>query len=68
MRYQIVISLCHSIIKEMKVVILAGGRGSRISEETHNKPKPIVAIGNKPILWHIMNHYSRYGFRNLSYA
>ena len=47
----------------MKVVILAGGRGSRISEETHNKPKPIVAIGNKPILWHIMNHYSRYGFR-----
>lgn len=47
----------------MKVVILAGGRGSRISEETHNKPKPIIAIGGKPILWHIMSHYSRYGFR-----
>ena len=46
----------------MKVVILAGGYGTRISEETQNKPKPLVEIGGKPILWHIMNHYSHYGF------
>ena len=39
----------------MKVVILAGGLGTRISEETQNKPKPMVNIGGKPILWHIMN-------------
>ncbi len=44
----------------MKVVILAGGLGSRISEETHLKPKPLVKIGNKPILWHIMNRYATY--------
>ncbi|NGP59443.1 glucose-1-phosphate cytidylyltransferase [Paenibacillus thiaminolyticus] len=46
----------------MKVVILAGGYGTRISEETHLKPKPMVEIGDKPILWHIMDIYSRYGF------
>ena len=46
----------------MKVVILAGGRGSRLSEETHLKPKPMVEIGNYPILWHIMKIYSSYGF------
>ena len=44
----------------MKVVILAGGRGSRISEETDTKPKPMVEIGGKPILWHIMKSYSSY--------
>ena len=45
----------------MKVVILAGGLGTRISEETLLKPKPMVEIGGKPILWHIMKHYSSYG-------
>jgi len=46
----------------MKVVILAGGLGTRISEETSVKPKPMVEIGDKPILWHIMKIYSQYGF------
>jgi glucose-1-phosphate cytidylyltransferase len=46
----------------MKVVILAGGLGSRLSEETTLKPKPMVEIGGKPILWHIMKIYSSYGF------
>ena len=45
----------------MKAVILAGGLGSRLSEETENKPKPMVEIGGKPILWHIMKTYSLYG-------
>lgn len=45
----------------MKVVILAGGAGSRLSEETVTKPKPMVEIGNRPILWHIMKIYSYYG-------
>jgi glucose-1-phosphate cytidylyltransferase len=45
----------------MKVAILAGGLGSRISEETEIKPKPMVEIGGRPILWHIMKHYARYG-------
>ena len=46
----------------MKVVILAGGFGTRISEESHLKPKPMIEIGGKPILWHIMKEYSNYGF------
>ncbi len=46
----------------MKVAILAGGRGSRLSEETQIKPKPMVEIGGNPILWHIMMHYAYYGF------
>ena len=46
----------------MKVVLLAGGFGTRLSEETHLKPKPMVEIGGKPILWHIMKIYSSYGF------
>lgn len=46
----------------MKVVILAGGYGTRISEESHLKPKPMLEIGDKPILWHIMKGYSAYGF------
>jgi glucose-1-phosphate cytidylyltransferase len=45
----------------MKAVILAGGRGSRISEETHLKPKPMIEIGGRPILWHIMKIYSCHG-------
>jgi len=48
----------------MKVVILAGGYGTRISEETDMKPKPMVEIGSKPILWHIMKIYSHYGFND----
>ena len=46
----------------MKVVILAGGQGTRLSEETVMRPKPMVEIGGKPILWHIMKIYSHYGF------
>ena len=46
----------------MKVLILAGGYGTRISEESHLKPKPMIEIGEKPILWHIMKEYSYYGF------
>ena len=45
----------------MKVVILAGGLGTRISEESHLKPKPMIEIGGKPILWHIMKIYSAHG-------
>ena len=48
----------------MKVVILAGGYGTRISEESHLKPKPMIEIGGKPILWHIMKEYSYYGFND----
>ncbi len=46
----------------MKIVLLAGGFGTRISEETQVKPKPMVEIGGKPILWHIMKEYSYYGY------
>lgn len=46
----------------MKVVLLAGGFGTRISEESHLKPKPMIEIGKQPILWHIMKQYSAYGF------
>ncbi|MBT8401828.1 MAG: glucose-1-phosphate cytidylyltransferase [Rhodothermia bacterium] len=52
----------------MKVVILAGGRGSRLSEETDWKPKPMVTIGDKPILWHIMMHYYHYGINEFVIA
>ena len=45
----------------MKAVILAGGLGTRISEETHLKPKPMIEIGGRPILWHIMKMYSAHG-------
>lgn len=47
----------------MKVVILCGGLGTRISEESHLKPKPMIEIGGRPILWHIMKHYGHHGFR-----
>src|SRR5271154_6133720 len=49
---------------EMKVVILAGGLGTRLSEETLVRPKPMVEIGDKPILWHIMKIYSAHGFND----
>jgi len=45
----------------MKLVLLAGGFGTRLSEETHVRPKPMVEIGGRPILWHIMKHYASYG-------
>lgn len=48
----------------MKVVILAGGYGTRISEESHLRPKPMIEIGQRPILWHIMKQYSHYGFND----
>ena len=47
----------------MKLVILAGGKGTRISEETMFKPKPLVLVGGKPIIWHIMKHYSQFGIK-----
>ncbi len=52
----------------MKVAILAGGVGSRLSEETEIKPKPMVEIGDRPILWHIMKLYSHYGFKDFVIA
>ena len=48
----------------MKVVILAGGLGTRLTEETETRPKPMVEIGGRPILWHIMKLYAHYGFRS----
>ena len=48
----------------MKAIILAGGYGTRISEETSQKPKPMIEIGNKPILWHILKIYSNYGIND----
>jgi len=50
--------------EKMKVVLLAGGFGTRISEESHLKPKPMIEIGGKPILWHIMKIYSHYGLND----
>jgi glucose-1-phosphate cytidylyltransferase len=52
----------------MKVGILAGGLGSRLAEETVIKPKPMVEIGNKPILWHIMKHYAHFGHKDFAIA
>ena len=52
----------------MKIVILAGGLGTRLAEETEVKPKPMVEIGGKPILWHIMKHYAYYGFKEFFIA
>lgn len=48
----------------MKVVILAGGLGTRLAEETDLKPKPMVEIGGHPILWHIIKIYAHYGFKD----
>src|SRR6185436_19056066 len=49
---------------DMPVVILAGGLGTRLREETEYRPKPMVKVGHQPILWHIMKLYSHHGFRN----
>lgn len=51
-----------------KIVLLAGGRGTRLSEETDVKPKPMVEIGDRPILWHIMKHYAAHGFNEFYVA
>lgn len=48
----------------MKTVILCGGRGTRLREETEFRPKPLLPIGNRPILWHIMRHFARYGHKD----
>ena len=52
----------------MKVVILAGGQGTRLTEETDLRPKPMVEIGGRPILWHIMKIYAHYGFKEFYIA
>jgi len=52
----------------LKVVILAGGLGTRLAEETEVKPKPMVEIGGRPLIWHIMQHYSHHGFREFIIA
>lgn len=52
----------------MKVAVLAGGVGTRLVEETEVKPKPMVSIGGRPILWHIMMHYAHYGFKDFVIA
>ncbi len=52
----------------MKVVILAGGLGTRLAEETEVKPKPMVEVGGHPILWHIMKHYAHFGFKEFFVA
>src|SRR5215467_6291199 len=52
----------------MKVVLLAGGHGTRLSEETSLRPKPMVEIGGRPMLWHIMSIYAAYGFKDFVIA
>ncbi len=52
----------------MKVVVLAGGLGTRLAEETEIKPKPMIEIGHRPILWHIMKHYAHYGYKEFAIA
>ena len=52
----------------LKVVILAGGYGTRLAEETETRPKPMVEVGGKPILWHIMKHFGRYGLKEFFIA
>ena len=56
------------MVEPMKTVILAGGRGSRLEEETSARPKPMVEIGGKPLLWHLMNIYSTHGYRDFLVA
>lgn len=52
----------------METIILAGGLGTRLAEETQIKPKPMVEIGGRPILWHLMSHYERFGFKDFTIA
>ena len=51
-----------------EVIILCGGKGTRLSEETVTRPKPMVEIGGKPILWHIMKHYASFGYNRFILA
>lgn len=53
-----------NLLKSLKTVILAGGQGTRISEESHERPKPLIEIGGMPIIWHIMKIYSSYGIND----
>lgn len=55
-------------MKKLPVIILCGGKGSRLSEETAERPKPMVEIGDRPILWHIMKHYASYGHNHFILA
>ena len=57
-----------SSLSAIPVVILCGGAGTRLAEQTEVRPKPLVEIGGRPILWHIMKHYSRYGFNEFVLA
>ena len=52
----------------MKVVILCGGKGTRLREETEFRPKPMVPIGNRPVVWHIMKTYAHYGYNDFIFA
>ena len=52
----------------MKVILLAGGFGTRLSEYTKTIPKPMITVGGKPIILHIMKHYAKYGFKDFSVA
>ncbi len=52
----------------MKVTLLAGGMGTRLAEETETRPKPMVEIGDRPVLWHIMRHFAHYGFKEFCIA
>jgi NDP-sugar pyrophosphorylase family protein len=52
----------------MKVVILAGGQGTRLAEQTELKPKPMVEIGGQPIVWHILKHYAHHGYKEFAIA
>jgi glucose-1-phosphate cytidylyltransferase len=52
----------------VKVVILAGGLGTRLAEETDTQPKPMVDVGDQPLLWHIMKHYHSFGFSDFCIA
>ena len=54
--------------KKPVVAILAGGMGTRLAEETEIRPKPMVEIGDRPILWHIMKHYAHYGYNEFVIA
>jgi glucose-1-phosphate cytidylyltransferase len=61
-------ALSKSKEREVKVAILAGGLGTRLSEETGVRPKPLVEIGGKPVIWHVMKHYEHHGFKDFVVA
>src|SRR5262250_1644089 len=61
-------SPCAYGVRSMKVILLAGGMGTRLSEETQLKPKPMVEVGGKPLVWHIMKHYAHHGLKEFFIA